>query len=311
MAKKKVLIVGASGYGNVGDDTYRLMFQHYFAQEYDLLFCNSDIPKAFPKCDALIMGGGGLMYAHYEHFKKMVWYLKKAERAHIPYAFISVGYQFKPLGSGKWIQKPVADKWRRYVQSAQFVTVRSESDKEFSRHLGLPEERVFYFPDLCYGFTELVRSGFEKDPEKQICIVPGAGLFQFAERCSPAVWVQQRYTIDLIRLLQQLNYRGCKIVRMGAGSADNAKIRLIRELLENEHIPAYTDGNPKECLRQIAASEIVVSGRYHGMVFARAAKIPVMTMPAAPYKIWTEDKNLDMTGFRGHIDKMAEFLREV
>ena len=116
MAKKRILIAGASGYGNIGDDTYREVFKHHFGEKYDLLFCNSDLPgqqhPKFPECDAVVLGGGGLLYAFPDHFDKMVWYLKGAMRCKIPYALISVGYQFKPLGSGKWITKPV-EKWCR------------------------------------------------------------------------------------------------------------------------------------------------------------------------------------------------------
>ena len=309
MAKKKVLIVGASGYGNVGDDSYRCMFQRHFAARYDLEFHNSDLPQQFPACDAVVLGGGGLLYAFHDHFKKMVWYLKHARKREIPYAMVSVGYQFKPLGSGQWIKKPV-EKWGKYVRDAQLVTVRSKSDLQFTRHLG-KEEHAFYYPDLCYGIAELVRGDLDKDPERQICVIPGAGLFHSMDKVSPAVWVQQNYTLALQRLLEQLGYKGMQLVRMGAGSADNAKIRLVRKMFGDEEMPTYGSGDPRECLKKIASAEVVISGRFHGMVFARSAGVPVITMPAAPYKIWTEDVNLDVGAYKGHIEKMGEFLKKV
>lgn len=311
---KKVLIVGASGYGNIGDDTYRRIFQHHYGKKYDLQFCNSDLPgavhPAFPKCDAVILGGGGLLYAFPDHFDKMTWYLKGALRAKVPFAMISVGYQFKPLGSANWITEPVK-KWAPYVREASLITVRSQSDLQFTQHLG-KEDNAFYFPDLCYSFADFACCPRpEKDPKRQICIIPGAGLFQPMKQASQYVWTQQHYTLGLCRLLQELGYTGFRAVRMGAGSDDNPKVALIREFLNDPHIPAVAGNDPVECLRTIAAASVVISGRYHGMVFARSVGVPVITMPAAPYKIWTEDKQLDPKQAVGHLHKLNAFLERV
>jgi hypothetical protein len=58
----KIAFVGASGYGNVGDDTYPLVFAQQLP-EHELVIYNSDLPTALPDDLALlVLGGGGILY---------------------------------------------------------------------------------------------------------------------------------------------------------------------------------------------------------------------------------------------------------
>ena len=57
----KILFVNAMGYGNIGDDTYPIIFKRYFEFDHDLYFMNSDV-KPIPKdLDLIVFGGGGLI----------------------------------------------------------------------------------------------------------------------------------------------------------------------------------------------------------------------------------------------------------
>ncbi len=54
-------IVGASGYGNMGDEIYPLLFKKYLP-EYTLVIKNSDAPRCLTDdCQFLVLGGGGLL----------------------------------------------------------------------------------------------------------------------------------------------------------------------------------------------------------------------------------------------------------
>ena len=65
---------------------------------------------------------------------------------------------------------------------------------------------------------------------------------------------------------------------------------------------------PAEAVKQIAASRLVITGRYHGMVFARTSGVPFLTPIDNPHKIRSEDLSLDMSSAIGHIETLRRFM---
>ncbi|WP_075089868.1 hypothetical protein [Verrucomicrobium spinosum] len=102
----KIAFVGASGYGNVGDDTYPLVFQEQF-RGAELLFFNSDLPAEMPSdLDLVVLGGGGIIYnsaTHDEspspHFRCMQFYMDHAIASGTPWGFLSCGSSSAPAGT--------------------------------------------------------------------------------------------------------------------------------------------------------------------------------------------------------------------
>ena len=284
----KILFAGASGYGNVGDDCYVRLIKR-FMKDHELLFFNSDLPGGkhpeFPdRVDMVVIGGGGLLYGHDEHFKKMNWYCRHAMKRKIPYGFLSIGYQFKPRTIGTW-QKAVVKKWQPYVQKAAFITVRSESDREYTMDT-LEREDVQYYPDLCYLIGKGVKLPVPSPPPRLI-IVPGAGVAQSSKRATAKV--QDLYTNNLITSYIRAGW-DLGVVRFGAMGDDGYKIKRLRKLYGKQVVNIDTKGDPQQCFKHIAESQMVITGRYHGMVFARAAGVQYLTMPMTPYKVYVEDK---------------------
>ncbi len=84
--KKKLLFCGASGYANLGDDSYKIVLDLYLSEKYDLYF-DSPYPDVslVKDMDAVIIGGGGLIYDNAtEHFTYLKMYMEEALRLNKP-----------------------------------------------------------------------------------------------------------------------------------------------------------------------------------------------------------------------------------
>ena len=301
---KRVIIVGASGYGNVGDDSYAFLYRTELSH-YDVLIYNSDLPEELPPHDLLVIGGGGLLHTQPGHFEKMTWYLNNARQKGIPTGFSSVGFQYDPKTLGVDWKLQAAECWKPFLEQAKFVTVRSPNDLQRAAELGI---RAQYFPDLCY----LMRRHIPKNlpcNHKVLVIVPGAGVFRYDPNAQSLMGLQESCTQRYVRGWLDAGGR-LEVVRMGAPNDTVIHLKRLRHLYKG--VPVYDEGNPKECLRRIAGAGQVISGRYHGMIFARCAGVPCYTVPLAPYKIVSEPPadtpdNM-MRGAAHHLEVLRNYL---
>src|SRR5882757_7801435 len=127
----KIAFVGASGYGNVGDNSYPLVFQQHLPG-HELIFYNSDLPAELPSdVKLIVLGGGGIIYnsrmepetEESEHFRYMKFYMDWAITHGIPFGILSCGFQF---ASGQGPSNLAAlTSWVPYLKQALFVTLRS------------------------------------------------------------------------------------------------------------------------------------------------------------------------------------------
>lgn len=297
---KRILFVGASGYGNVGDDAYVMLYRRNLGG-HKIMVCNSDLPSALPDCDLVIIGGGGLLHVAHEHLDKMTWYLRQAETRGIPYGFSSVGFQYDPRVLGvSWQTEKVAV-WQPWLAKAKFITVRSPKDREKMESFGAVSE---YFPDLCYLMRDLIPSDLVCDP-KRLVLIPGAGVFRYDANATSMPALQEA-CIQRFVAGWQLVGGNLQVVRMGAPVDTVIHLKRLRALYKN--VPVYEAGDPKECLRLIAGAGQVLSGRYHGMLFARCAGVPCWTAPLAPWKIMSEDAHVDPGAAVGHLETIRKHL---
>ena len=297
---KKVLIVGASGYGNVGDDSYAMLYREEL-KDCEVQIRNSDLPASFPPCDLMVIGGGGLLHTQSEHFEKMSWYLRFAHQNKVPFGFSSAGFQYDPKVLGvSWVVQP-SECWQPWLQLAKFVTVRSPADVQRARELGVKAQ---FFPDLCYLMKRHIPKELHRDC-KVLVIVPGAGVFRYEPDARAVIGVQELCTR---RFVQGWLDSGGRLQAVRMGAAADTVIHLKRLRAAYKDIEVYEGGDPKVCMRHIAAAAQVVSGRYHGMIFARCAGVPCWTMPLAPYKIVSEPAIADPSAAIKHIQVLRRFL---
>lgn len=293
----KIAFVGASGYGNVGDDTYPLVF----AQElegHELLFYNSDLPPSLPEdFGLLVIGGGGVLHnvgaepedAESPHFRCMQFYMDAAIERGIPWGFLSCGFQFEVHRDAAYATslKP----WVPYLQLAHFISLRSPACVRIAQEISGRADAVFH-PDAAYLYHPPV--GTMADQTKNVTLIP-AGLVnprnalithylrQFAAAGTPVTWLSMGAPVDDGEMLEEAARRfpASKII-----------------------VPAH----PREAFEHIARSRLVITGRYHGMIFARTSRVPFITPVDVPYKMRSEDDSVPMSDAAGHFDVLRRFI---
>lgn len=296
--RMKIAFVGASGYGNVGDDTYPLVFAQQLP-EHELVIYNSDLPKSLPEdLDMLVMGGGGIVYNHGEksaeamespHFRCMKFYMDEAIQRRIPWGFLSCGFQFQFNGEEDDVSG--LQPWAPYLRQAHFVTLRSPRCVRIAQELSGREDVVFA-PDAAYLYRP--ETGTALGDMRSITLVP-AGL------------VNARNAL-INHYLRQFAASGMSVTWLGMGApADNHK--LLAEAAERfPQAQIIASPGPKVAFETIERSRFVITGRYHGMVFARTSRVPFITPVDAPYKIRMENMEENISAAATHFEVLRRFM---
>ncbi|MFZ4763763.1 MAG: polysaccharide pyruvyl transferase family protein [Roseimicrobium sp.] len=292
----KLAFVGASGYGNTGDDTYPLVLQQHLA-EHELLFYNSDLPASLPEdLSAVIIGCGGLIHnagstplsAPSHHVQCLSHYLKWAKERGIPWGFVSCGVQIRPEHEG--VVSEVLAPWIPWLKGAKFITMRSPDCVHVIEAL-TGRSDVRFFPDLGYLFRPSVPPSA---PEPVATFIIGG-----------AVNPRDMFCKHLFKLFGSVHHR-IVWLSMGAGVDDDGYIADVHRAYPAHGVIASP--TPEEAYRQVAASRFVVTGRYHGMVFARSRGVPFFVPEDSPWKIRRENFDADMLAASGHIKALCEAL---
>lgn len=288
----KIAIVGASGYGNMGDDTYPLVFREYFP-DHELLFFNSDLPTSLPDDLAmLVMGGGGLIYNSPRlpaHFRYMQFYMDAARERRIPWGFTGCGLQLRPESDGYDI--PALEPWIEYLREADFLTVRSARCVQIISEL-TGHERAVYYPDMGYLFDPI--DARTQARQNRVTLVPAGNMN-----------TNNKAVRHLIEPFLSVGYE-LVIMGMGADCDDNIHLDRAREAYPAAEI--IRPGQPVVALTAIAQSRYVITGRYHGMVFSRLAGVPFYVPADGSYKVREENLHSDTTDAIGHIRVLQEVV---
>lgn len=293
----KIAFVGASGYGNVGDDTYPLVFAQQLP-EHELVIYNSDLPPSLPAdVGMVVLGGGGILYnnpkegpeeAESPHFRCMKFYMDAAIARGIPWGMLSCGFQFR--GEREHAYAVSLKPWAPYLQAAHFITLRSANCQRIAMEMGGRED-VSFFPDAGYLFRPV--SSVSQPAGPMVTLVP-AGLV------NPRNELMQHY-------MRRFAATGMPTawLSMGAPVDDEKHLREAVERYPGTQI--IERPSPEEAFCQIARSHLVITGRYHGMVFARASRAPFITPHHNPYKITQEDLGVAMGQAAGHFKVLRQF----
>ncbi len=296
----KIAFVGASGYGNVGDDTYPVVFAQQLP-EHELVIYNSDLPSSLPEdIGMVVLGGGGILYnnpkegpeeAESPHFRCMKFYMDAAIARGIPWGMLSCGFQFQVHKEERYAHslKP----WVPYLQQASFITLRSRNCVRIAAEISGREDAAF-FPDAAYLLQGKGAPPSAAAPT-EIILVP-AGL------------VNARNAV-LTHQLRQFASASTPVAWLGMGApVDDGPL-----LMEAEKLFPQTRIMPSPgvmgAFEAVARARFVITGRYHGMVFARIHRVPFITPMDAPYKIRMEAFDADMGEAARHFEVLRRFVR--
>jgi len=294
----KIAFVGASGYGNVGDDTYPLVFAQQLP-EHELVFYNSDLPTSLPdNLGMIVIGGGGVLHnvgakpeeGESPHFKCMRFYIHAAIERGIPWGFLSCGFQFEVQRDAGYATS--LQPWVPYLQQASFITLRSRECVRIACEISGRDDALF-FPDAAYLYHP---AGLPQPrPAEGVTIVP-AGMVnprnalinhymrQFASSDVPVSWLS-----------------------MGAPVDDGWMMEEAAQRFPESKI--IEPAGPEAVFQHIASSRFVITGRYHGMIFSRTSHVPFITPTEVPYKLRHEDYGAPAASAIGHMEVLRRFFR--
>ncbi|MEZ5384449.1 MAG: polysaccharide pyruvyl transferase family protein [Prosthecobacter sp.] len=294
----KIAFVGASGYGNVGDDTYPLVFAERLSA-HELVIYNSDLPKSLPDdLDLLVLGGGGIVYNNPKegseetespHFRCMKFYMDTAIERGLPWGILSCGFQFQAKRETDYaaVMKP----WVPYLKKAAFITLRSPNCARIAAEISGRSD-VHFFPDAAYLFNQEPEG--EGNDAHGVTIIP-------AGHVSPTNALIQHY-------VRQFESSETPVTWLGMGAPVDDDHHLPHVARRYPQHPIIASPGPHLARQVIARSRFVISGRYHGMVFARSSRVPFITAVEAPYKIRMEKLDADIREAEGHFDVLSRFL---
>jgi polysaccharide pyruvyl transferase WcaK-like protein len=210
----------------------------------------------------------------------------------IPWGFLSCGFQFDIGVDSSRLEslKP----WIPYLQQAHFVTVRSPVCLRIVEELsGRGDGR--FFPDAAYLYRPTA-GPITADGLKTVVIVPAA-----------RVNAEDRLIRHFIRLFESVGHR---VVWLGMGAKPDDQPLLDAVARMQPGVFAISCRSPVEAHGHIARSQFVITGRYHGMVFARSCGIPFFVPEHTQHKIRHEDLTVDPAGAIGHIETLQAVLRQ-
>lgn len=251
--KFKILICGAFGYGNLGDDILRDTLVELLYNRYDNIEIYVDRPypskELIEYCDLRIIGPGGLLYdgdeTHESYFRQ---YMKS------PYILFGVGIQFPEnlLNDGF-----VND----CIKNAEMIFSREVYYTEDFKQLN---PYIFYIPDVAFynsSFKKTHIPFIKKNPHITIC--PN----------------YRSVDLELIEIFRKKEFQDIIGSLISFHKEDDVVIDELRQLMERERTTLdYYYSTPQQAYNVIANSDLLITSRYHAAVMGIHAGIKVVNL---------------------------------
>jgi polysaccharide pyruvyl transferase WcaK-like protein len=232
-------ILGWYGECNVGDDSFQQVFSERLSPKYSLKFTQT----ADPNADAIIFGGGGVLFGKY---------LLSSLQVNVPKYAIGVDID---LHGERW------DKIQE--QHFEAILVRSKEYTWFARE---KNKRIQYCPDIAFGLTS--KSSYNPE-SKTIGVILSRDLWEFPGTRD-----------EIVSSIKRLSGRGYKFkfisLYNGRGIPDEAvnfQTAIMARIPKDKYISS-TPQTVEEAFREIASVELLWTMRFHGVIFATITGTP-------------------------------------
>jgi polysaccharide pyruvyl transferase WcaK-like protein len=320
-SKNRVLIISCYGYGNMGDNMYAEVFTKYLPECEIVKISDHSVfvdsrkkivgkpPTNDYVFDFLIIGGGGILTAKkLKDSLNMPYYINLAKKKNKPLFIISCGVQ----GSLVDFKNGFA-LWKDVFNYAKLITVRSKKDKELLSSI-TDGSKVYYFRDLGYVFPHTIRP--QKNNSKTVTLIIAGPVDDKNDTIKKYV-KDAKKTVVIMNMgslkddnnnkrMLKMNFPGVNVVKYyGSGKSPEFTTydSFMVDQSEMEEIlktnPELEKVNPSDLtlnkvINVIFNSEIVFTGRYHGMIFSRSLGVPYDTLGMDTNKVLWEEPITDI-----------------
>lgn len=321
----RVLALGCSGFGNFGDDLYAHMHRVLLKDKVDLWVANTqtfyrkggelELASRYREGDELLdidylfIGGGGLVNDGEINSSILKIYLPWCRARGVPISLMSVGFGYIVKdGRSVSVSAEVARGFAALFEYANLITVRSLTDLENAKSM-VPahrRHRIHALPDLAFGVDAVFPADITIDHRPYVVFCPT----NFLSTKFP----------DVVDLLQQKLWEtpGSRLVVLPLDGASHVyptpfiqeELHRVRTLFPDAemHQGRYINGDflklldrtvPPEselqtlgfCVGLLRGASCIVTGRYHGVVMAKALGVPYEIGTASLQKLKDEDSS--------------------
>lgn len=314
--RKKVIInIAASKYGNVGDNCIAEVIKKHFEKNFTIIqvpdiFVNTvnglkyyqelldDLvdPIILPIFDAMIIGGGGVFRKGILAKKSssscsIEFYVNYCIEKKIPYYIVGTGFQDVEINTDITEFKSEFKDYQKILENADFISLRSVSDYHFGSVLLSSNNKLKmnFFPDVVYSFANFFP--LITYPRKFLLVLPTKNWIK----------LEHNYVIHTIRKELESD-PDLELVFMEMGGSTDASIRDVLNTFPNAKIYSgmkieyeeIVDKNRNLQIQEVweifCQTKIILTGRYHGLVLGRAAKVPkIETFGYCNYKFLADE----------------------
>lgn len=286
MPKFKILISGAFGYGNLGDDILRDTLTELLYDRYENIEVYVDRPypdkNLINKCDLKIIGPGGLLYdidkTHIEYYMQ---YLIS------PYVLIGTGIQYPEVieNNGLIINA---------IKGADLILSRELNDSTIFSKIDNVLQKVEYIPDLAFFNKDFKRTHVpfcKKTPHITFCV----NIDELSEDFKD-------------KLFDSSNRALINSILSFHTNDDNFVDELRKKVGANRTTIDFYYSTIPQAYNVIANSDLLVTGRFHAAIMAIYAGIKVVGIPTKENKL---KYKLDAIGIEEvNFDKMQNNIFE-
>lgn len=242
----KVAILGWYGEKNVGDETFRQVFQQQLSGHE--LACVQKLGHAPFKPDHVIFGGGGVVCD---------WYFKGLTKEQPLYA----------MGVDLDTDGPRYDQWTSY--NFQKLYCRSQL---YTRDLRNRHKPVEYLPDIAFALNYQLAPIPERPKKRRIAITLTNELLRYPKALDAVHGLIDRFDegweVSFVTF-----YDGAKDADRDVHAAVLAKISPSAQIFQ------YNDyQDPAAILSLLSGMDLVLTMRFHGVIFSTMVGVPFISL---------------------------------
>jgi polysaccharide pyruvyl transferase WcaK-like protein len=257
---QKILIAGATGYGNMGDDAVRQrMTSHLRTRGVEV-----KVTRPYPQrelvqwCDKLILGGGGIIYDHptdqaqQQNFDYYVnQYLAWAVELGKPVALCSIGIQALKVEAN-------IERFRALLKHVKFVSVRQPEDAAILRKHDLYQSPIVA-DDLALALRPSPFTFTAPTKRRKACVIPQVNYVR-KFGIEPIEW--------LVDELKKMNYE----VYTALTAVEDVEVgqKIAQAIGDHGSVRDFLYLAPRELISLLGEMDVVLSSRFHGLIFAKA-----------------------------------------